>query len=251
MSQYSDGSKRLAAATKNSGTNDVRKTLPIRNRCGDSINSARRPERLPENYFASYVDFDLDRWHAHVTDKLHAEDLALNSHPSTSELKQVRLRKCLQLLAKLCAYVHDNCWHLVTKDESWFYHEYVQDSISTTRDENAPEVETKDHCSQNSTLTVFEIPTASILLYRGKIWECVKKVFKPKTKDFLDPKPQTCLVGFKMSLHKTLLYWYPRIFLADSNIQGVKKVPGPMLFRAVLFLIKIQTPDGIIENCWT
>jgi hypothetical protein len=34
-----------------------------------------------------------------------------------------------------------------------------------------------------------------------------------------------------------------------DKIQGGKTVPAPLLFRAVLFLIKIHTPHGIIENC--
>jgi hypothetical protein len=37
--------------------------------------------------------------------------------------------------------------------------------------------------------------------------------------------------------------------IKSRNCTGGKKVPGPLLFRAVLFSITIQTRHGIIENC--
>jgi hypothetical protein len=36
---------------------------------------------------------------------------------------------------------------------------------------------------------------------------------------------------------------------SPTTLQGAKKVPGPLLFRAMLFLIKIQISHEIIENC--
>jgi hypothetical protein len=47
----------------------------------------------------------------------------------TCELKHVHLSMCLQSVPKLRADAHDNWWHLVTEDESRFYHEYVPRGI--------------------------------------------------------------------------------------------------------------------------
>jgi histone-lysine N-methyltransferase SETMAR len=79
-------------------------------------------------------------------------------HALTSELKQVRLTMCLQLLPKLRAHAHNNWRYLVTGDESWFYHEYVRDRIWTARDENTPEVENRTVASRKSMLTVLWNP---------------------------------------------------------------------------------------------
>jgi hypothetical protein len=64
-------------------------------------------------------------------------------HALTSELRQVRFDLCLQLLPKLRVHAYDNWRHLVTGDESWFYHGYVRDRIWTARDENTPELENR------------------------------------------------------------------------------------------------------------
>jgi hypothetical protein len=50
-------------------------------------------------------------------------------HALTSEPKQVRFTMCLQLLPKLLAHAHDNWRCFATRDESWFYYEYVRDRI--------------------------------------------------------------------------------------------------------------------------
>jgi hypothetical protein len=56
-----------------------RKTLPIRNKCGDSINSAIRFEHLAENYCGNFFDFARDASHTYITDRGHPEDFTLDS----------------------------------------------------------------------------------------------------------------------------------------------------------------------------
>jgi transposase len=71
-------------------------------------------------------------------------------HTLTSDLKQVRLTMCLELLPKLRAHAHNNWRELVTGDESWFYHEYVRDRIWTASDENTPEVANRTIASKKT-----------------------------------------------------------------------------------------------------
>jgi hypothetical protein len=77
--QYSDGSAKFATATRNSKTNDARKTLSTRSRCGDLVNYTRRTECVAESYYRNSVDFVRDGSHADVADMLHSEDFPLDS----------------------------------------------------------------------------------------------------------------------------------------------------------------------------
>jgi histone-lysine N-methyltransferase SETMAR len=65
---------------------------------------------------------------------------------------------CLQLFPQLRAHVHSNWRNLVTGDESWFYHEYVRDRISTAWDENGPEIANRTIASTRNMLTVLWNP---------------------------------------------------------------------------------------------
>jgi hypothetical protein len=61
---------------------------------------------------------------------------------------------CLKLLPKLHAHAHDNWRHLGTREESWFYYEYIRDGIWTAQDENTPEVENRTVAPRKSMLIV-------------------------------------------------------------------------------------------------
>jgi hypothetical protein len=62
------------------------------------------------------------------------------THARACELKQFHLSIYLQLFSKLPGHAHNHWRHLVMRDKSQFYYEYVRNRIWTARDENAPEV---------------------------------------------------------------------------------------------------------------
>jgi hypothetical protein len=64
----------------------------------------------------------------------------------------------MQLLPKLRAHAHNNWHYLVTRDESWFYDEYLRSRTWTARDQNALEVANRTIPTRKRMLTVLWNP---------------------------------------------------------------------------------------------
>jgi hypothetical protein len=77
--QYVDESTMFARATKHFEMNNSRESISIRNRCGCSINLARRLERLTPNNRGSLVDFARDGSRLYVEDWLDSENFKVDS----------------------------------------------------------------------------------------------------------------------------------------------------------------------------